>query len=124
MAKTPSFVTQSKHGIYYLQIAVPRHLNSKKTIIRKSLRTRCRREALALARQWSLHMKKNNFDWEEQAAQEDTLYRLGKAIAQQMLDFGISEADEFEFRAFIEELNDTDLRAYAGSTPLSGDSTH
>ena len=113
MANSPSYVTQTKHGIYYFQIAVPRHQNSKKTLIRKSLRTRCRREALALARQWWLHMKKHNFDWEEQANLEDALYRQGKTIARRMADYGISESDEFEFRAFIEELNDNELRAYA-----------
>lgn len=58
-------------------------------------------------------MKKNNFDWEDKAAQEDSLYRRGKAIAQQLIDFGISESDEFEFRAFIDDLSEADMQAYA-----------
>ncbi|MEX1668364.1 DUF6538 domain-containing protein [Zhongshania guokunii] len=113
MAKNPSYVTRTKHGIYYFQIAVPRHLNSKKTIIRKSLRTRCRRDALAQARQWWINMTKNNFEWEDQAQLDDNLYRQGKGVAQRMTDWGISEADEFEFRDFIENLSDLELRAYA-----------
>ena len=59
-SKSPSYTTQNNFGIYIFQFRFPKHLKSKhpeiQTLFRRSLYTRCKREANSKARLWWLLM--------------------------------------------------------------------
>ena len=64
-SKSPSYITKTRHGIYYFQLRVSsslaKKLNVNSSIYRKSLRTRNKRLALASARRLWLAVYKFSF---------------------------------------------------------------
>lgn len=77
------------------------------------MRTRCRKEALILARKWWLYVSENKFDWEGKADHDSRMYQRGKSIALDVENQAISDTNPFEFQSYIDDLSEADLRAYA-----------
>lgn len=81
-----SYVVKNRLGIYYLQLRIPKHIRDNrpdlKPPIRKSLRTRNRRDALRFARKLVVWMEDNDFQksiasWEDEARRCDELFHIG-----------------------------------------------
>lgn len=67
-SQTPSYITKNRLGIYVFQVRNPSHFSHTKKLYRKSLKTRNRREALAMARKLTIiwdELKARHFDDEE-----------------------------------------------------------
>ena len=60
----PSYLVQSRHGIWYFQIQIPSNCrkNNSRSLIRRSLRTRDRQVALSRSRYWYIQIVENNYD--------------------------------------------------------------
>jgi hypothetical protein len=87
-SRTPSYIYQSPHGIWYFQLRVPARYRQKcgdKKLIRKSLGTRNRQHALRLARRMWVEVEHKKYDWEDQAdrdmAADERMYFRGKSLA-------------------------------------------
>jgi integrase len=111
--KTPSYITKNRLGIYYFQLRIPKqfcqnhpHLPS---LIRKSLGTRNRREALRLARKLVVLMENNDYlqglsSIEKEAGKHDDLFHRGKPLFEklQRLEEG---GDRLEIEEFFASLS-------------------
>jgi integrase len=60
----PSYLVQSRHGIWYFQVQIPPDFRKhhSRTLIRRSLRTRDRNVALSLSKYWYLKVIELNYD--------------------------------------------------------------
>ena len=60
----PSYLVQSRHGIWYFQMQVPPNFrkNNYRTLIRRSLRTRDRNVALSRSKFWYLKVVELDYD--------------------------------------------------------------
>ena len=60
----PSYLVQSRHGIWYFQMQVPPNFrkNNSRTLIRRSLRTRDRNVALSRSKFWYLKVVELDYD--------------------------------------------------------------
>ena len=60
----PSYLIQSRHGIWYFQMQVPPNFrkNNSRTLIRRSLRTRDRNVALSRSKFWYLKVVELDYD--------------------------------------------------------------
>ena len=60
----PSYLVQSRHGIWYFQMQVPPNFckNNSRTLIRRSLRTRDRNIALSRSKFWYLKVVELDYD--------------------------------------------------------------
>lgn len=101
--KTPSYIVKSRHGIWYFQIQIPKILqnNNKRRLFRRSLKTTNRLEALKKAWIWWLRMSDNDFQWENEASEQDERYHLGKILYEKLNELdshNAIEIDEFFLR--------------------------
>ncbi|MBT3013552.1 MAG: site-specific integrase [Candidatus Thiodiazotropha sp. (ex Lucina aurantia)] len=119
-SRTPSYIYQSPHGIWYFQVWIPerhRKASGQKKLIRKSLRTRSRKHALRLARELWVKVEKLKYDWEDQAerdiAVEERLYFKGKSLSAQVEEEGIDLTNPYEKDNFFETLIDWEIEALA-----------
>ena len=98
MPKTPTYITK-RGAIYYFQYSVPRHIPAIRRLIRKSLNTSNRREALARARKLWVKMADFNLDWENDDQFDQGMYMRGRTIAKDMDAEGITDPQSAEFEA-------------------------
>jgi len=112
LQRLPSYLTSSRHGVYYFQIRIPQErqfLYSGRTLFRKSLRTKNHRDALYLAQRWWLRMKESNFDYEQTISQEAELYTRGKILDTEY--YQIDPNDTNQKNEFFISLTNYDTRA-------------
>ena len=85
-SKSPSYTTQNNFGIYIFQFRFPKHLKSKhpeiQTLFRRSLYTRCKREANSKARLWWLLMD----ELTRRMLVEPSIYGRAMGIAEEMAE--------------------------------------
>lgn len=119
-SRTPSYIYQSPHGIWYFQVWIPTQFREKcgrKKLIRKSLGTRNRKHALRLARKLWVKVEKQKYDWEDQAEQDiaadERMYFTGKSLSAQVEEEGIDLENAFERDNFFENLTDWEIKALA-----------
>ncbi|MFK7974522.1 MAG: DUF6538 domain-containing protein [Halioglobus sp.] len=59
--QNPTYLTKSRHGIFYFQVRIPEAIRHNagipQRLFRRSLGTRCHREALKLARKWWVQLE-------------------------------------------------------------------
>src|SRR5690554_195856 len=135
MPSAPSFITK-RNDVYYFQLKVPSAVESSPRLIRRSLRTKCRRQALALARKWWLQLFENDFQWEDEAKEQDRRLSRGKALYERLQDherqtqYHNGETDPLAIEDFMASLNAKeaeDLQAYSNyinqQRPNSSDSS-
>ncbi len=88
-----SYLVKNRLGIFYLQLRIPKHIRDNdpelKPLVRKSLRTRNRREALRLARKLVVWMEDNDFQkniasWEDEARSGDELFHIGQPLFEEL----------------------------------------
>ncbi|MDD2725589.1 MAG: site-specific integrase [Methylovulum sp.] len=89
----PSYITKNRLGIYYFQLRVPKQFCQNNPhlppLIRKSLGTRNRREALRLARQMVVLMENNNYlqvvsSIDMEADKNNQLFHIGKPLFEEL----------------------------------------
>ncbi len=121
MGSAPSYVTK-RNDTYYFQLHVPAGVQSRQRLIRRSLRTKCRRQALALARKWWIQLFENDFQWEDEAKEQDRRLSRGKVLYDRLQDherqtqYHNGETDPLAIEDFMETLNAKeveDLQAYS-----------
>ncbi len=119
-SRTPSYIYQSPHGVWYFQVWIPerfRHTSGQKKLIRKSLRTRCRKQALRLAKKLWVQVEENRYDWADRAerehAEDERLYFTGKSIAARVKEDGVDLDNPFERDNYFETLTDWEIKAFA-----------
>ena len=123
--RNPSYITRSRHGIWYFQLWITEFdeygLDSRRKLFRKSLRTRSRRKALKLARRWWIKMADDSKErttleiieeMEQAIAREPHLYNLGAKIVEKIETWGIDENDSFQMDSFFESLTPPQQEAY------------
>lgn len=110
MGSAPSYVTK-RNDTYYFQLHVPAGVQSRQRLIRRSLRTKCRRQALALARKWWLQLFENDFQWEDEAEEQNRRLSRGKALYQRLQNhdrqtqYHNGETDPLAIEDFMASLN-------------------
>ena len=119
MASTgPSYLTKNRFGIYYLQLRVPLHIRQNRPgcqkLIRKSLRTRNRREALRLARRLVVWMEQNKYEkldeWEAQLRDEDMRLHVGLPIFHKLQQVEAA-GDQVVIDEFMATISEPELEA-------------
>lgn len=120
MGSAPSYITK-RNDTYYFQVHAPNGLQSKVRLIRRSLRTKSRRKALALARIWWVELANNNFQWEDEAREQDQVLARGKGVYQRLLNhdqqtrYHNGESDPLavdDFFGSLTSIEQSDLEAY------------
>lgn len=136
-SRTPSYLTRSRHGIWYFQLWIPESYRlqsqSNRKLIRRSLKTRDRVVAMARARflwvyfQGILQSKEIQMVDKKSAAQEieamnraierdmdsqNQKYRLGAKIAGEITRLGINPKDEFALDSYFETIPSDQTDAY------------
>ena len=85
-SKSPSYTTQNNFGIYIFQFRFPKQLKSLypeiQSIFRRSLYTRCKREANSKARLWWLLMD----ELTRRMLVEPSIYGRAMGIAEEMAE--------------------------------------
>ena len=84
-SRNPSYITKNRLGIYIFQYRIPKHIRdfhpNLKKLIRKSLKTRNRQEALRLARKLAVMMEDKNYrklgKFEENSERDNELFQMG-----------------------------------------------
>jgi len=117
-SRTPSYIYQSPHGIWYFQVWIPAGFREKcgqKKLIRKSLRTRSRKHALRLARGLWVKVEQEQYEdrIDQEADEDERMYFRGKSIAAQLTEDGVDTNNPYEVSRLIEELPDYDIKALA-----------
>ena len=119
-SRTPSYIYQSPHGIWYFQLWIPARYRQKcddKKLIRKSLGTRNRQHALRMAKRLWVQVEKKKYDWEDQAerdiAADERMYFRGKSLSAQVKEEGIDLTNPYEKDNFFETLTDWEIKALA-----------
>ena len=110
--RVPSYLVKSRHGIFYFRQALPSALLKgvrRRREFRVSLGTRDRREALLLARKWSV-MLSELYPWEQEAALDLHRYKQGKDLIRR---FGkIDLNNRFEVSQLSEHLSNDEFECY------------
>ena len=105
-SKSPSYTTQNNFGIYIFQFRFPKHLKSKhpeiQTLFRRSLYTRCKREANSKARLWWLLMD----ELTRRMLVEPSIYGRAMELLMKWQDF--ESLDWEKLRDFYESLEEYD----------------
>jgi len=112
LQRLPSYITTSRHGVFYFQIRIPverQDLYTGRTLFRKSLRTKNRKSALYLAQRWWLRMMKSDFDYEKELGHEADLYSRGKEVDRQYRC--IDSHDMHQLDEFVGSLSTYDKKA-------------
>lgn len=127
--KTPSYITKNRLGIYYFQLRVPKPFCQNNPhlppLIRKSLGTRNRGEALRLARKMVVLMENNDYlqnlsAIDDLANKHNDLFHRGKLLFEtlerlekegdrlEMEEFfiGLSQAEEKALRYVVDQNNE------------------
>lgn len=115
MARTPSYMTKTKNGLFVFQVRIPR----SRTIFQRSLSTRDKKAALRKARRWIVLMEDTEFDidaFDRQCEEDSRLYHIGLPLFQEMNrlhDLGDTYAVH-QFIATLTSEQETALRYVAG----------
>ena len=126
LSRNPSYITKSRHGIWYFQFWMPERVRyngkTRRKLIRRSLRTRNRNKALRLARKWwlNMHDEDNNNEliprdqekWEREFEREKDLYETGAKWAQKLEIWGIDRNNYFQMESFLDSLTPDQLDAF------------
>lgn len=119
MASTgPSYITKNRFGIFYLQLRIPLHIRQNRpdcqALIRKSLRTRNRHEALRLARRLVVWMEQNNYEkldeWEAKLRDEDKHLHVGLPIFRKLEQIEAT-GDQVAMEEFMATLSEPEFNA-------------
>lgn len=110
--KNPSFLIKSRHGIWYFQYWKPKSRKSSRKLIRKSLKTRNRTNALQLARRMWVSIQDNGVEIfmaadelkraDEQRELDKQKYDVGARVAAEIKKLGINPENEFAIESFFE----------------------
>jgi integrase len=117
MARTPSYITKNRLGIFLFQIRVPR----SRRLVQRSLRTKDKRIALQRARRMVVWMEDNNFDIKEfdrQCEQDAELFHIGKPLFQRLHDLS-SEGDTVAVDDYLATLTTKEENALRHVADLS-----
>jgi hypothetical protein len=103
VAQDPTYLLV-RNGVYYFHFRIPQRLKTvyyNKTFIRKSLKTRCRQQALTKARVlWvSIMTKKSNEKIDAEIEESKHLYNRGKILSK--LYENVDREDALEFEHYI-----------------------
>lgn len=116
-----SYLCKSRHGIWYLQLRIPKQIRDTNPhlppLVRKSLKTRNRREALRLARKMVVWMEDTNYtanlaDWEAKAEREARLYHVGLPLFTELNELEAT-GDSVAVEEFLASLTGREQEALA-----------